>query len=354
VSESSEHSDCVKVFDEATETVHLGQSLHVAVMKQLVRIMMMGAVDDARMASLLIGLHEKGETAEELVGAAEAMREFMTPIRSTRPRLIDTCGTGGGGTNTFNISTAVAIVSAATGAGVAKHGNKRSTSRSGSSDVLESLGVNIHAPVPVVERCLNELGVCFCFAPLFHPSVKRVMQVRRSLPHPTIFNLLGPLCNPAGTPCQLLGVGRGNTRGLIAEALRRLGTQHTWVVHGHDGLGEISLGAETDVSEVVGAEIRELTVSPEDFGVDRVPLEALKVESAEQSASFIRSVLANEPGPANDIVRINCSVALYLVGIVDGPTKGMGLAGEALASGRAARVLDRLVGMTQEPLGPST
>ena len=207
-----------------------------------------------------------------------AMRKHMTPIRTVRTGLVDTCGTGGIGSDLFNISTAAAIVAAASDVPVAKHGNRSITSKSGSADVLTALGVNVDAPVTTVERCLDELGICFCFAPHMHPAMKHVAPVRKQLGTPTIFNLLGPLCNPAGAPFQLLGVGKRELHETMAAVLARLGTEHAAVVHGTDGLGEISLAAPTEVIEVRGPALTRFTWRPEDFGLSCAGHDSMKVD----------------------------------------------------------------------------
>ena len=338
--------DSSSVFREAVSLTQAKQDLEPVMMRSIVRLMMKGQVEESVAAELLTNLYQKGEAVGELVGAAQAMREYMTLIVTERKNVIDTCGTGGGGANTFNISTAVALVAAASGANVAKHGNKKSTSRSGSSDVLEVLGVNIHAPVELVSECLDELGICFCFAPLFHPSVKRIMEVRRKLAFPTVFNLLGPLCNPALAPFQLLGAGRGETQQLLAGALFQLGTQHSWVVHGNNGLGELSISGESIVDDVSTQGVRRFMLIPEEVGLARHPLDSIVVESPEQSASLIRGVLNNESGPPRDIVLLNAGAALLLVGVARNLRSGIQLAAESLAAGKPRELLERLVAFT--------
>ena len=236
---------------EATvQIVEAGGDLSMEQMAATMGHIMDGACADQQIARLLAALHRKGETVAEVAGAALAMRRHMTPIRSSRPDLIDTCGTGGDGSKTFNISTAAAIVSAAAGVPVAKHGNRGMTSRSGSADVLVALGVNVEADVARVEECLDKLGICFCFAPLLHTAMKHVATVRKELGTPTIFNILGPLVNPASAPFQLLGVGRAELQPLLADALLLLGIRRALVVHGADGLDEVTLGGATDVVEL--------------------------------------------------------------------------------------------------------
>ena len=307
---------------ESTQLVQNRQSLDRDQMTEVVDSIMRGDCTDKEIEALLIALHEKGETVEELAGAASALRKHMNPIQTRRENVVDTCGTGGGNSGTFNISTASAIVAAAAGASVAKHGNRKSTSKTGSADVLMELGVNIECSVETVEKCLDQLGLCFCFAPLFHPSVKHVMNVRRRLRHPTIFNLLGPLCNPANAPYQLLGAGRGQTRVQLAEALSLLGTKRAMVVHSRDGLGEISISDITDVTEVQGNHVTEGTLEPADFGIETGSLSMLSAVDPADSAEKIQRILAGHTGPTRDIVLANASAALWVSGLCDNLERG--------------------------------
>ena len=260
-----------------------GESLSVDEMSSAIDAIMRGEWTDDEIALLLTALAAKGETVDEVAGAALAMRRHMTPIRSHHREILDTCGTGGGGSAMFNVSTTAAIVAAAAGVPVAKHGNRSITSRSGSADVLAELGVNINASVQQVEACLDELGLCFCFAPLAHPAMKNVAAVRKRLGIRTIFNVLGPLVNPAGACFQLLGAGRPDLRPLLAGAMARLGTRRTLVVSGEDGLGDVTLTGTTYVTEVTTQRSRPLddgrddgqrdfTWQPEDFGIARIRL----------------------------------------------------------------------------------
>jgi anthranilate phosphoribosyltransferase len=291
-------------------------------------------------------LSQKGETVEEIAGAAAAMRQHMTPIRHNKLGVIDTCGPGGHSSGTFNISTAAALVTAAAGVPVAKHGNRSVTSKTGSADALAALGVNIAAPVPVVEKCLDEIGVCFCFAPSLHSAMKHVAPVRKALPFRTIFNLLGPLCNPASAPYQLLGVGKPELRPLLAQALALLGTQRTLVVYGEDGIGEVSLAGPTQVTEVSAAGLHEFTWSPENFGLARQAREALLVDTPQQSAELIRRVLAGEPGPPRDIVLLNAAAALWTAGHAPDLRVCTEHAAAAIDSGEARTLLNQLISIT--------
>jgi anthranilate phosphoribosyltransferase len=312
-------------------------------MSAIVDQIMQGGCDEDQIADLLLALRAKGETVDEIAGAAVAMRKHMTRICTSRPGVIDTCGTGGDASGTFNISTGAALVTAAAGVPVAKHGNRSVTSKSGSADVLAALGVDIQAPVEVVERCLDQVGICFCFAPLLHPSMRHAAPVRRRLGVPTIFNLLGPLCNPAAAPYQLLGVGRPALRPLLAAALQRLGGQRAVVVCGQDGLDEVTLAGETDVCEVTPAGIAGFTWSPDLFGVPSGDLSELRVDGPEASAALIRQVLDGRTGAARDIVVINAAAALWTARKVDSLREGAILASAALDSGAAKGLLADLV-----------
>jgi anthranilate phosphoribosyltransferase len=323
-----------------------GQSLSMQQMHDVLDEVMSGKVAEPQIALLLTALKEKGETVEEIAGAAAAMRKHMTPIRHQRIGVIDTCGPGGHSSGTFNISTAAAIVAAAAGVPVAKHGNRSITSKTGSADALAALGVNILAPVPVVEKCLNEIGVCFCFAPSLHSAMKHVSAVRKSLPFRTIFNLLGPLCNPASAPYQLLGVGKPELRPLLAKALSLLGTERTLVVYGEDGIGEVSLAGPTQVTEVMPAGLRAFTWSPEDFGLTRADRTALLVETPQQSAEIIRGVLSGERGPARDIVVLNAAAALWTAGHDPSLLACAQSAAAAIDEGEARRILEQLVAIS--------
>lgn len=333
---------------EATKTIQSGTSLESAEMTEAMDYIMEGTAKDAEIKSFLVALFEKGETADELTGAAASLRKHMSPIQSNRDSIVDTCGTGGGKTGTFNISTAAAIVAASAGASVAKHGNRKSTSLTGSADVLEVMGVNVDCSVEKVQKCLNQLGICFCFAPLFHPSVKNVSNVRKKLKHRTIFNLIGPLCNPANAKYQVLGAGLGNTRPLLAQALAKLGTERSIVVHSRDGLGEISVSEATDVSEVLGTQVREGQLAPSDFGLEPSSAKLLRANSPSESADVIKRVLEGQLGPQRDIVVANAAAALWISGICDGLLAGAERCARAIDNGQAGEILKELVDMTNK------
>ncbi|MGD0516691.1 MAG: anthranilate phosphoribosyltransferase [Thermoguttaceae bacterium] len=329
------------------EHVVSGRHLSMKEMESVMDQIMDGRCDEEQIAGLLMGLHNKGETVEEVAGAAAAMRGRMTPIRSRHAGLLDTCGTGGDGSKTFNISTAAALVAAAAGVPVAKHGNRGITSRSGSADALAVLGVNIEADVSCVEACLDELGICFCFAPLLHKAMKHVAAVRKKLGTPTVFNILGPLVNPAAAPFQLLGVGRPALQPLMAEALLLLGTRLAVIVHGADGLDEVSLAGPTHVIEARGGTLKHFDWTPDDFGLESAGSETMLVTGPEQSAAIIRDILDNRPGPPRDIVIANAAAALWTAGRDTSLLKCAQLAAETITSGAARELLARLVEQTR-------
>jgi anthranilate phosphoribosyltransferase len=335
------------MIDAILAQVEAGGDLGMDQMAHAIGEIFLGHCDQDQVARLLLALHAKGETVAEVAGAALAMRQRMTPIHTSRDGVLDTCGTGGDGSRTFNISTAAALVTAAAGVPVAKHGNRRASSRSGSADVLAVLGVNVEADVPLVEACLEELGICFCFAPLLHGAMRHVAPVRSRLGVPTIFNILGPLVNPAGAPFQLLGVGRQPHQALLAEALMLLGTQRVLVIHGCDGLDEVTLRGATHVVEATPAGLRSFDVAPEDFDLARSDLASIEIDGPEQSAALIRQVLAGQPGPARDIVVANAAAALWTVGRHETLALCARDAREAVQSGAAADLLARLVERTR-------
>jgi anthranilate phosphoribosyltransferase len=335
------------MIESLLETLAEGRDLTFDDLRAVTNRIMQGGCSDEQIARLLTLLAAKGETVDEVAGAAAAMREQMTPIRTSRTGVLDTCGTGGDGSGTFNISTAAALVVAAAGVPVAKHGNRGITSRSGSADALAALGVNVAADVPTVEACLEELGICFCFAPLLHQSMKQVAPIRRQLGIPTIFNLLGPLANPARAEYQLLGVGKARLRPLLAAALARLGVRRAVVVCGDDGLDEVTLSGPTAVTDVVGGSLRELRWTPDDFGLRPAPLDALRVAGPDESAAMIRQVLSGAAGAARDVVVLNAAAGLWTVGRSDSPRQAAELAAAAIDSGAAARLLAQLAKATQ-------
>ncbi|MBL9124325.1 MAG: anthranilate phosphoribosyltransferase [Planctomycetaceae bacterium] len=334
------------MIETAIGNLAAGSDLTRETMTETISLIMQGACRPEEIGLFLTGLAMKGETVAEIAGAAAALRRHMRPIQSSRTGLVDTCGTGGDASRTFNVSTAAAIVTAAAGVPVAKHGNRAATSVSGSADVLAELGVNIEAELECVEACLEELGLCFCFAPLWHASMKQVAEVRRGLGIRTIFNLLGPLTNPAGAPFQLLGVGDNTLRPKLAEALALLGTEGAFVVTGSDGLDEVTLAGETYVTQVGSGAPAELVWQPEDFGIARLSLDPIRISSAAESAARIRAVLAGERGPARDIVVLNAAAAILVARSASEPAAAAQRAAEAIDSGAARDILDRLARLT--------
>jgi anthranilate phosphoribosyltransferase len=319
-----------------------GENLSRDEMSAAMDAIMSGACGDGQVALFLTALSAKGETAEEIAGAARSMRSHMTPIRHRYERLLDTCGTGGGGSELFNISTAAAIVIAAAGVPVAKHGNRSVTSRSGSADVLAELDVNIAASVAQVEKCLDELGICFCFAPLMHSAMRKVAEVRKKLGVRTIFNILGPLANPAGASHQLLGAGRPELRPLLGSALRLLDIERAFVVSGADGLGEVTLAGVTNITEVTRGSESQRTLRPEEFGLRSSPVDSLRIAGPAESAELIRGVLRGMQGAARDIVILNAAAGLMLCGDDPAPEACAKQAAESIDSGAAAGLLRRL------------
>ena len=307
--------------------------------------MMSGEATPSQMGGLLMALRVRGETVDEITGAVTAMRDKMLRVRAPADA-IDVVGTGGDASGSFNISTCAALIVAGAGVPVAKHGNRGITSRTGSADVLSALGVNIQADATCVEDCLDALGICFCFAPLMHPAMKRVAEVRKQLPHATIFNLLGPLANPAGAPYQLLGVGKPKLREMLAEALLLLGTERAVLVTGDDGLDEVTIATTTNVTVAEGGQRSELRWSPGDFGMSTSRLDSLLVDGPKQSAAMIVQVLGGQRGPAFDIVVINAAAALWTARKAASPMQCAELAEWAIESGAARELLARLVERT--------
>jgi len=313
-------------------------------MLHLMRQIMSGEMSPVMMAALITGLRVKKETIGEITAAAQVMREFSTKVEvKDTKHLVDIVGTGGDGSHTFNISTCSMFVAAAAGAKVSKHGGRSVSSKSGSADVLEALGLNINLSPAAISQCIAEHGVGFMFAPNHHPAMKNVGPVRRELGIKTIFNILGPLTNPAGAPNILLGVFHADLVGIQIRALQRLGAEHALVVFGRDGLDEVSLGAATLVGELKDGHITEYEIHPEDFGMVMSSNRALRVDTAEDSKAVLLSVLNNQSGPAKDIVILNAGVALYAANVAATMQEGIALAKKAIESGAAKAKLDALV-----------
>jgi anthranilate phosphoribosyltransferase len=336
---------------ELTLRLMRGENLSRADAVALLTALLDPAATDAQIASALTALAMKGETVEELAGMAEAMRARAIHLDSASEKLIDTAGTGSSQAKTFNVSTAAAFVISGAGLPVAKHGSRAATSRSGSADVLEALGVNTAAGVETSERCLDEHGICFMFAPLFHGATARVAQVRRELGVHTTFNLLGPLTNPARAPFQLVGVWHRSLLEPVACALQALGSRAAWVVHGSDGLDEITIAGETQVAAIGASEnLRSFTIEPKDFGLERASLEKLRGGTPAENATLIRTVLSGPRDKTNptarNLVAANAAAALVIAGVASDLATGTELAFESIDSGRAAAKLEALVKTT--------
>ncbi len=326
-----------------------GNELFFDEMLDIMRQIMRGDMTPAQIAGILIGLRVKVESVSEIAAAATVMREFATTVPvAERRHLVDTCGTGGDGAHTFNISTTAAFIVAAAGAQVAKHGGRSVSSSSGSADVLDALGVKLALTAENVGRCIDEIGLGFMFAPNHHTAMKYVAPVRRELGVRTIFNILGPLTNPAGAENQLMGVFHPDLVGIQARVLSQLGARHAMVVHGRDGLDEISLSGPTLVAELKNGWIREYELDPAEFGFSLCSAADLAAPTAEDSKARLLAVLDNQPGPARDIVCMNAGAAIYVAGVTDSLAGGIRLAQELLASGAARQKLGQLVELTHK------
>ena len=318
-------------------------------MLHIVRLIMGGELSPVMTAALITGLRVKKESIGEITAAAQVMREFSTKVHvADKTHLVDIVGTGGDGSNTFNISTCSMFVAAAAGAKISKHGGRGVSSKSGSADVLESLGININLTPDAIARSVAEVGIGFMFAPNHHPAMKNVAPVRKELGIKTIFNILGPLTNPAEAPNILMGVFHPDLVGIQVRALQRLGAEHAVVVYGRDGMDEVSLGAATLVGELRHGEIREYEIHPEDFGLPMASNRALRVESPEQSSAMLLGVLDNEVGAARDIVILNAGAALYAANVAESMFSGVALARDAIETGAAREKLDQLIAVTRQ------
>ncbi len=317
-------------------------------MTAVMRTIMTGGATAAQIGGFLIGLRMKGETIQEIAAAAAVMRELATGVDiSGLDHTVDIVGTGGDSSSTFNISTASIFVAAAAGCHVAKHGNRSISSKSGSADVLEAAGVRLDLTADQVAQCVREVGVGFMFAPGHHSAMKHAIGPRKELGARTIFNVLGPLTNPAGVPNLMLGVFSEELIEPIANVMQELGSHHVMVVHAKDGLDEISIGEQTEVAELKDGSIRRYSIQPEDFGLQRTPISKITVSSAAESLAIIRSLLDNNPGPARDIVQLNAGAAIYTAGLATTMAEGVNKAGEVIASGEARSRLEQLVKLTQ-------
>ena len=334
------------MFPALIEKLRRQEDLTTTEAAEAMAAIMRGEAAPAQIAGLLIGLGMKGERPTELVGFARTMRANAVPIAAQPGAVFDTCGTGGDRSGTFNISTASAIVLAACGMRVAKHGNRSVSSQCGSADVLEALGVNIQAGADTAAACLNEAGIAFLFAPTFHPAMKHAAQARKDLGVRTAFNLLGPLTNPARPARQLVGVPRPELTELMARSLSLLGSERAWVVHGADGLDELSTTGYTKVSECRGSSVQTFYVHPADFGLMKATPEALKGGDAATNATIVRAVLSGEHGRARDVVLLNAGAALFVGGLATTVQEGITTAAAAIDSGAALKVLEQLIAVS--------
>ena len=331
------------MIQEAIKDLIAGADLGRAKMRAVMEQIMSGQATDAQIGAFLVALRIKGETIDEIAGGAEVMREKAMPIVTVRPDLIDTCGTGGDDSGTFNISTTVAFVACGAGLAVAKHGTRSISSQCGSSDVLTALGVNIEATPEKVGECIDEVGIGFLFAIALHGAMKHAIGPRRELATRTVFNILGPLTNPAGAKRQLLGVFDGALTEALAGVLRELGSERALVVHGSDGLDEITLTGPTQVSELRDGQISTHQIHPGDFGLQTVAAEALKGGDADYNARILRGVLDGKEGPQRDVVLLNAAAAMVVGGLAEDMTAGLEVARTSIDSGKARQALDRLV-----------
>jgi len=331
----------------AIKLVIEGNNLSKNDMYAVMHAIMTGECTPAQIAGFLIGLRMKGETIDEITAAAQVMRELSTKVETNSDHLIDTCGTGGDGTNTFNISTTSAFVVAAAGASVAKHGNRSVSSKSGSADVLEAAGVKLDITPEQVAQCINAVGIGFMFAPSHHSAMKHAIGPRRELGVRTIFNVLGPLTNPADAPNQVLGVFSDIWLEPLAEVLQQLGSQHVMVVHSDDGMDEISISAPTQIAELVNNEIKTYSITPEQFGLTRAEINSLAADSIEDSLNTLRAVLDNTEGPAKDIVILNAGAAIYTAELADNLEAGIEQANTVIKNGAAKEKLNALIELTQ-------
>ena len=327
------------IIKEAIATAAAGKEVPSAVMEHAMEALFTGEATPAQIAALLVALRIKGETASEISAAARAMRRHSIPVKASPTVLLDTCGTGGDASLTFNISTAAAVVVAGAGVAVAKHGNRAATSKTGSADVLEHLGIKVDLPPEAVERCINQCGIGFMFARLHHPAMRHVAGARSEIGVRTLFNFLGPLCNPASVSHQLVGVSDLRLCDTLARVLGELGTTRSWVVCGEGNLDEIALSGPTHVAQIDRNRFEVREVTPEDFGVQRQPIDGLRVNDAAQSAAMIQAVLAGERGPARDVVVINAAAGLYVAEAAASLREASTMAVASIDSGAAQRKL---------------
>ena len=331
----------------AIRAVTESRDLSAREMTEVMRTIMTGNATAAQIGGFLIGLRMKGETEDEIAAAAKVMRELATPVNVDVPNLVDTCGTGGDGASTFNISTASAFVVAAAGAHVAKHGNRSVSSSSGSADVLEAAGVKVDLSADQVAQCIREVGLGFMFAPLHHGAMRHAIGPRREMGVRTVFNVLGPLTNPANAPHQLIGVFSGDLIEPLARVLGKLGSRRVLVVHADDGLDEISIASPTQVAEWDGSKVRRFVIEPEQFGLTRANLSEITAHDAHDSLRILRAVFDGQSGAARDVVCLNAGAALYACELAQTIEDGLEMAARNIDSGEAGRRLDALVSFSQ-------
>ena len=333
---------------EAIRAVTENKDLSEAEMTDVMQQIMTGEATPAQIGGFLIGLRMKGETVDEITAAAKVMRYLAEKVNVSGPNLVDTCGTGGDGANTFNVSTCAAMVTAAAGAKVAKHGNRSISSKSGSADVLEAAGVNLDLSAEQVADCVDKVNVGFMFAPKHHGAMKHAIGPRREMAVRTIFNVLGPLTNPAAAPNQVIGVFDAGWLEPLAQVLKKLGSNHVMIVHADDGMDEISIGSDTEVAELKDGNINIYRISPEQFGLQKADVSALAVNSAEESLAVINGILDNQNGPAKDIVVLNAGAAIYVSGLAESLDAGIEKAKEVIANGSAKSKFQALIQYSQQ------
>ena len=331
----------------AIQTVINKTDLSENEMRSVMNNIMTGECTDAQIAGFLVGLRSKGETVDEITAAASVMRELASRVHINHDNLIDTCGTGGDGHNTFNISTTAAFVVAAAGGHVAKHGNRSVSSKSGSADVLETAGVKLELTPEQVAQCVEEIGIGFMFAPMHHSAMKHAIGPRKDLGVRTVFNVLGPLTNPAGAKRQVMGVFSQDWLETLANVLKNLGSEQVMIVHSEDGMDEISISAPTNIAELKDGEIKTYKIKPEQFGMQRADISTLVVENVEESFNVMQAVLDNQSGPTQDIVLLNAGAAIYTAGIEDTLATGIASARQVIENGSASSRLNQLVKLTQ-------
>ncbi len=328
---------------QAIKAVTEKRDLTAEEMNATMRLIMTGEATPAQVGGFLVGLRMKGESIDEITAAASVMRDLASKVEVDKNHLVDTCGTGGDSSGSFNISTASALVVAAAGGKVAKHGNRSISSKSGSADVLETAGVNLEINAQQVAECVNEIGVGFMFAPLHHSAMKHAIGPRREMAVRTIFNVLGPLTNPAGAPNQVLGVFSKDLVEPLAHVLKRLGSEHVLVVHAEDGMDEISIASPTFVAELKDGVVSSYTIQPEDFSMSRADLQQIRATDSAHSLEIIKAVFNNTEGPAKDIVCLNAGAAIYVAGLTTSLSSGVKRAQEVIASGAVNEKLQQLI-----------